>query len=215
MVLSEPGLYPLAASSGVVSGSAIAGGAEKESLEDLKARILARKRNPPQGGNEADYERFGEGLSHVSQAWARRPDGGPGSLAIWFLNAEGEIPVQSEIDQYMDHLHSRRLLGLRDIQINAPVDVPLNITVDLDPDTVDLRERVTASIKAMLKERSRPGLPPKRPGLADDDFILSRSWISEAISTVVGEDSHVLALPAGDLTYSVGRMPLTVNVSFV
>ena len=215
MSLSEPGLYPAAAPVGVVSTGEIAGGSEKESIESLKTRIQARKANPPQGGNEPDYEGYAENLSFVSRSWARRPTGGPGALSVWFLNAQGDLPSQSEIDQLLDALHSMRMLGPRDLSVHAPIDDVLTVQVRLDPDTADLRERVTVAVKSAVAERARPGLPPTRPQRPDDEFVLSKSWISEAVSTVVGEDSHVLQQPANDISYPVGHMPLTVNVEFV
>lgn len=216
MALADPGSYPSLDPVANVSSGEVSGGTEKEDIESLRERVLERKRNPPQGGNEPDYVRFGkDDLAFVSKAWARRPVGGPGALAIWFLNKQNEVPSQSEIDQYSDHLHERRLLGLRDLQVYALVDEPPTIQIKLSPDTEELRVRVRTSIDQMLLSRSRPGLPPKRPGQADDDFVLSHSWVSEAVSTVVGEDSHELVLPVGDLTYTIGKMPLTANVSFV
>lgn len=214
MALAEPGSYPLAENVGYVDGSSIAGGSEKENLDALKSRILDRKRKPPQGGNEADYERYAVDQSYVSRAWARRPDGGAGALHIWFLNADGDAPSQSEIDQLEEYLHGLRLLGLRDLAAYAPTDDPLTVTVELLPDTEELRERVTSAVEAVVLERSRPGLPPKQPGGTDDDFVLYRSWISEAISVVIGEDSHVLVAPAAAITYGTGEMPLTVSVGF-
>jgi hypothetical protein len=59
----------------------------------------------------------------------------------------------------------------------------------------------------MLRDRARPGID-------GDPFILSRSWISEAISSVTGEDRHVLALPIEDVVYTSGQFPVLGVVTY-
>ena len=82
------------------------------------------------------------------------------------------------------------------------------VTVSISPDTVELRNLVALALADVIRQRCRPGLP-------DDDFVFSKSWLSEAIADVVGEDSHVLTLPAGDVTYGLGEIPIPGEVSFV
>lgn len=207
MALSEPGLTPGLASSAVAGPAGVAGGADIEDVESLRGRVLKRKRRPPQGGAEADYERWATTLPFVSRAWARRLVNGPGSVGVWFLSTAGAMPTGSEVDAVEADLAARRLIGLRDLRVHAPTAVPVAIVVDLDPDTVETRFNVEAALAAVFAERARPGLP-------DDPFVLSRSWISEAISDAVGEERHVLISPDTDLSFAIGDFATLGPVTF-
>jgi uncharacterized phage protein gp47/JayE len=47
-----------------------------------------------------------------------------------------------------------------------------------------------------------------RPGLPDDAFTLPLAWISEVISTVPGENSHVLVSPSAGPVFQPGELPV-------
>ena len=207
LALSEPGLTPGLASTAVVAAGGVSGGADIESIESLRRRVLNRKRQLPQGGAESDYERWATGLPFVSRAWARRLVNGPGSVGIWFLSTGGTIPTGSEVDAVEADIAARRLIGLRDLRVFAPTAAPVAIVVSLDPDTVETRFNVEAALATMFAERVRPGLP-------DDDFVLSRSWISEAISDAVGEERHVLIAPGADITFGIGAYATLGTVTY-
>jgi uncharacterized phage protein gp47/JayE len=207
LALSEPGLFPGLASSAVVATGGLSGGADVESVDSLRSRVLQRKRQPPQGGAEADYERWARALPFVSRAWARRLVNGPGSVGVWFLSTGGAVPSGAEVDAVEADLLSRRLIGLRDLRVHAPTPTPVAIVIDLDPDTVETRFNVETALATVFAERVRPGLP-------DDPFVLSRSWISEAISDAVGEESHVLVSPAADISFGTGVLATLGTVTF-
>jgi uncharacterized phage protein gp47/JayE len=208
LALSEPGLFPGLSTEATVTAGGISGGADQEEVESLRARVLSRKRNPPQGGAEADYERFALELSFVSKVWARRLVNGPGSVGVWFLSTGGAIPSGAEVDAVRTSIEARRLIGLRDLRVYAPTAVSVAVTVALTPDTVEIRQNVSLALAAVFKARARPGLP-------DDPFLLSRSWIAEAISDAVGEDRHTLVSPSADPSFTLGQYPVLGTVSFV
>lgn len=84
--------------------------------------------------------------------------------------------------------------------------------ISLTPDSVAMRSAVSAALAEFFDAtRSDTRL---RPGLPDDPFTLSRSWISETISTVAGEVGHVLASPADDIVFQPGELPVLGEITW-
>jgi uncharacterized phage protein gp47/JayE len=109
--------------------------------------------------------------------------------------------VQAAID-------AQRLIRVDDSVAVAPVAHPVDITIDgLSADTPEIRAAIETAISAMFLARCRPGI-------AGNTFTLSRSWISEAISTVSGENQHELVEPAADIVLSGGEFPTLGIVTY-
>ncbi len=207
---ADPGLYPGLAATGTVDPGGIGGGAEAEDDDSLRRRVLDRKRRPPQGASEADYEQWARAVPGVLKAWSYRFSHGPGTVGTWILfegRANG-IPLPSDLLQVQADFDARRI-----IRSQHHVVAPLPRTVDLvirnlSFDSESVRAAVQASVRAMLLDRARPGI-------AGNAFLLSRSWIAEAVSAAVGEDRHVLVEPQIDLEFTNGAYPVLGNVTYV
>jgi uncharacterized phage protein gp47/JayE len=185
------------------------GGADRESDEDLRARVLDRKRRPPGGGSLTDYEQWAEAVPGVTRAFAAQPENGPGSVVLWFLfegRANG-IPNSGDVAAVQADLDTRRRITTA-VYVEAPVAQPVPITITgLTPDTAAVRAAVASAIAAVFSERAEVG----RPGAS---FVFSRSWIAEAVSAAVGEDRHVLTLPSADVTATAGRYPVPGTITY-
>lgn len=210
MQRADPTQFPNLDLDATVAAGGIGGGADTETDASLRARILDRKRRPPQGGAYSDYERFAREVPGVSQAWALPFADAPGTVGVWFLfdGRLNGIPEAGDIAIVQEALEARRLIRAG-LSVSAPVPVNLDITIaGLALDTVQTRSAISDSIAAMLLTRARPGV-------STQPFTLSRSWVSEAVSKAVGEDRHVLIYPSGDITYIDGKMPVLGTVSYV
>ncbi|MEP9397937.1 baseplate J/gp47 family protein [Mesorhizobium sp. KR2-14] len=207
--LADPALFPSLGQTAHVDYAGLGGGADMESDESLRARILDRKRRPPQGGAYSDYERMVADIPGVAKAWAWPFAGGPGTVGVWFLfeGRENLIPTDADIAVVRDEIDARRLIRAG-LFVNAPRPEPLDITIaGLGLDTVEVRSRIEGDLRAMLLERARPGV-------AAEAFVLSRSWISEAISGAIGESRHRLISPLDDVTYTDGGYPVLGTVTY-
>ncbi|MEJ1928850.1 baseplate J/gp47 family protein [Nostoc sp. NIES-2111] len=209
--LSDPGLYPTLGAAFIVADGGLGGGADTEDTEDFRARVLFRKANPPGAGKLSDYERIVREVPGVLKAWAYRDSITPSFMAVFFLfdGRPNRIPTEGDRLVVQAALDAQRLIRVNQSVVEIPIEAPLNpVIANLVTDTAEVRAAITAAIEAVLYERARPGIP-------SDVFVMSRSWISEAISQVVGEDSHMLNWPASDLPYSNGTYPVIGTVSFV
>ncbi|WP_188130382.1 baseplate J/gp47 family protein [Neomesorhizobium albiziae] len=208
--LVDQALYPTIGAQATVGSVGLGGGADVESDEALRARVLDRKRRPPQGGAYSDYEQFALAIPGVVKAWAWPFANGPGTVGVWFLftGRPDFIPTAGDVDAVFDAIAARRLIRAG-LAVSAPISAPLAITISgLGIDSVEVRNRIETSLRAMLFERSRPGV-------AIEAFVLSRSWISEAISSAIGEDRHVLVSPAADVVFTGGQYPVLGTVTYL
>jgi uncharacterized phage protein gp47/JayE len=204
--LSWPGLSATAA----VASGGLGGGANTEGDTSLRARGLQRKANPPQGGALPDYERIALAVPGVLKAWAWRVPASPGSVLVHFL-FEGRtnyIPEAGDVTAVQAAIDAARLIRVDDSVAAAPVAQDVDVTITgLSTDNSVVRAAIEASIRAMFLARCRPGI-------TGDNFTVSRSWISEAISIASGEERHVLTLPAADITLTGGAFPVLGTVTY-
>lgn len=210
LTLADPSLYPTLSSTAVVGPDGIGGGADIEDIESLRARTLARKSAPPQGGSLPDYERFALDVSGVVKAWAYPFVGGIGTVAVYvlFQGRTNLIPTIGDVAAVQAAIDARRLIRVDDVTVVAPIAEAVNVTIaGLANDRPEVRAAIEANIRAVFFDRVRPGI-------ASDPFVLSRSWISEAISTATGEERHTLNVPATDLTFTGGHIPVLGVVTY-
>jgi uncharacterized phage protein gp47/JayE len=208
--LVDAALYPSLGGQATVDSRGIGGGADVESDDDLRARVLDRKRRPPQGGATSDYEQFALAVPGVKKAWAWSFANGAGTVGVWFLfdGRENYIPNGADVVAVQEEIEARRLIRAR-LFVSAPIPAPLDITISgLSDDSADTRAAIEASLTAMLYDRAKPGV-------AIESFMLSRSWVSQAISEAIGEDRHKLVLPADDVMFADGQYPVLGTVNYV
>ncbi len=209
--LADPALWPALSAEWIIDTGGLGGGADIESDASLRARALVRKRNPPGGGTLSDYEQLALAVPGVEKAWAYRDPGGPGFIAVLFLfsGRPDLIPTEGDVAVVQAAIDAKRLIRIDDSVAAAPMARPIDLTIsDLSLDTTDVREGIAAAVADVLLERGRPGI-------SGDPFMLSRSWLVEAISGVTGEYQHVLVEPAGDLMLTAGEYPVPGEITYV
>lgn len=209
IVFVDAALAPTLAAVATVDEDGLGGGADVESDESLRARVLDRKRRPPQGGATSDYEQIARAFPGVSAAWAYSWSHGPGTVGVWFLfdGRTNGIPTDADVAAVQDWIDSRRLIRAR-LVVAAPVAAPVDVFISgMTTDSVATRAAIETSLRAMFAARARPGV-------ASAPLLFSRSWISEAISQAIGEDQHYLSSPNIDLVYAAGEMPVLGQVFY-
>jgi uncharacterized phage protein gp47/JayE len=193
-----------------VDDNGIGQGADTETDDQLRARILARKRYPPMGGAEYDYEEWGLRLPGVTRVFPVGKAFGPGTVGVWFLMDDtypSGIPQPSDVAAMQAYLDSVAPVTATVIA-QAPVVDCIDITISgLSPDTQAVRESVGAELASMFRNMTSPGLP-------GNPFTLRQSWIWQAVGNATGENYHTVVAPATDLTFGVGVLPCLKSVTF-
>lgn len=160
----------------------ISGGTDIEDTEDYRVRILENLRTPPAGGGPGDYVAWAKEIAGVTRAWEFGNRMGYGTVSVGFvMDARVDIiPLSGDVADVQDYLDSVRPLDMRAVYVVAPVDQPVNITIDLGAiDSIDIRSAVTTSLEALF-------------AAADLETSIAQSKVSEAISIATGEVSHTI-----------------------
>jgi uncharacterized phage protein gp47/JayE len=217
------GTLPTAAA----DGSGIQLGADVEDIESYRAKISFRKKNPPHGGNAADYVQWAGQVAGVSfyldrpTVFVERLWNGVGTVRVFPLMFDlypNGIPSPADIDRVAAHIETLRPAGAR-VTVAAPAAVPVDIVISgLTPNTTDVQEAVRAELLDTFRRLSRVAGTDAQfgsmPYLAYPTSF-SRSWISQAIANATGEERHILLAPAADTMLQAGEMAVPGNISFV
>lgn len=196
---------------GTVDTAGLAGGLDAEDLEAFRARVLARKRRPPQGGSAGDYETWvREALgSVVDRVFVDSFANDARSVWVAFTVTDQPygIPSPGQVGIAQNYVNDavRRPVTARVYVIRLePLAVPVTLQ-DLRPDTDDVRDSIRAEIEAAFLDLAEPGRP-------SGDTVFSRSWLSEAVARAVGEASHTLVLPVGNVRVPPGYLPVPTPI---
>ena len=174
----------------------IAGGADEEAMEALRARILARIRNPPQGGSKADYEAWALSVSQVTRVWVFGRWSGRGTVGISFVcdGREDIIPTSDDRAAVAAAIDLVKPV-CPEIIVFSPTADALNPSILLTPDSPAIRDAVEAELIDLLSREA-----------SVEASTLSLSHINEAISLAAGEVDHDLVSPVAPVTTAAGHL---------
>lgn len=213
LVESIPGILPAQAT---VDGAALAGGADQETPDSWRARILARKRNPPHGGKKGEWAGWALEASGVTRAWESPAEMGLGTVTVRFMMDDVRADQQGipQGDPWPDYtgdlavlaayLETQRPVTAKEFYVAAPIGVPLDLTISgLNPATATVRAAIEAEIRDLLRREAIPGA------------TILRSHITEAISIAAGEIDHQLVVPADDVVHQVGEIAVMGVITWI
>ena len=173
-------------------GSEMAGGAEAESDESLRDRLLYRLRNPPRGGTATDYVAWAKEVPGVTRAWCFPKEQGIGTVVVRFATDEltdDGVPTSGMVKIVADHIAESAPVTAATTVV-APVAKPVNFRIkDLIPDSESVRAQVEAELKSLFVREATPG------------EALLISHIRQAISSAAGEEDSTQLLVVGEVTY--------------
>jgi uncharacterized phage protein gp47/JayE len=182
-------------STATVTAGALTGGADIETDDDLRARLLARIQAPPHGGAAHDYVAWALEVAGVTRAWCYPQEMGDGTVTVRFVRDDDAslIPDAAEVQAVQDYIDALRPVTAQ-LTVVAPVAVPLNFTIELITDTAAIRAAIEAELRDLLMREAEPGA------------TILISHIREAISLAAGETDHILTVPAANVTHTTGQM---------
>lgn len=194
--------------SGVQSnGSApqgLSGGADAESDDYLKERLLTRLRNPPRGGSKTDFELWALEVPGVTRAWCYPLANGLGTVALTFVTDDspaGPIPGPEMVQAVKDHITPLLPATVADFEVFAPELKPVQIIVSITPDTEAIRSAVIESVKNYEQTEARP------------DTVLLLSKIHTAVGNSAGLTDFDLLEPVQNVAIGAAEYP-SLEVSF-
>lgn len=190
----------------IVASPGISGGADRESDEALRARLLEKIRKPPQGGAAHDYVAWAKEVAGVSRVWVLPEYNGEGTVGVTFVR-DGESPITPdavEIQTVADYIEERRPVTAQ-VTVFAPTLVSINFTIHVEPDTAEVRAAVQAELEDLMLREMAP----------DGETPLLLSHVHEAISAALGETDHTLTVPAADIPGFAGLLYRVGTITWV
>lgn len=165
------------------------GGTDVETDAALLARLLDVLRNPPAGGNKADFRRWALSVAGVTEAYVFPLRRGPGTVDVVITSAGG-VPSQAILDATQVYIDAQRPAGMKDVKVLAPTlrAVDFAIAVALSGVTLTTATTAIAGDLAIMFSGIEPG----------DGFIKSQA--EGRVSAQTGVIDRAIAAPAGNLT---------------
>ena len=186
----------------------LSGGADVETDDALRSRLLSRIQAPPQGGSESDYVTWALEVAGVTRAWVYPQELGAGTVTVRFvrdLDGTGAaiVPDTTEVAAVQSYIDQLRPVTAQ-VTVLAPVAVPLNFAISgLLPDTTSVRTAIEAELQDLLLREASPG----------GTILLSR--ISAAISAAAGESDHVLTSPSANVVSTTGQISTMGTITWL
>jgi uncharacterized phage protein gp47/JayE len=160
------------------------GGADPETDEELRVRILKRIQQPPMGGDATDYEQWALAVPGVTRAWASPQEMGIGTMTVRFMMddlraAGGGFPLPDDVLAVSNYINKVRPVTVKDCFVEAPipVSIPVRITY-LDSDTRATHGAILESLKNEFYVRQKPGQ------------TWYRAWSDEGVMQAAGVNAY-------------------------
>ena len=184
-------------------------GADMESIDELRQRVITAWVQPGEIGIDLDYEAWAQEVPGITRAWAVPKALGVGTISVYVMrdNDPTPYPYANEVATVQAHLDSTAN-PFGEIYVLTPVKRVQNYDIRLIPNTPTVQAAVTSALKSFHYKMAAPVLKNNdgRTLNPPSGVVIPRSQIMEVISGAVGEYSHELITPASDIVCGVGEM---------
>lgn len=211
---------PVAGVSSTGTSGVLSGGADVETVESLRERLVHRMRSPPRGGTAADYVAWALEVPGVTRVWVTPRVMGAGTVGVQFVMDDpidpfaSPIPSDAMVSTVQAHLAERapvtigRSIDGEWVGVVVTKPTPMPLTIEIADLVVEDDYELTSVWRAIEREIVDLLRSEVRPGRADGSVVLYRSRLDEAISRAPGERSHRLVQPAADIVVPAGALPI-------
>ena len=196
------------------------GGADAETQDALRTRMLFQYRNPPQGGDADDYVGWALQVPGVTRAWCTGTALGPGTVSVYPMfdgqdsgfpiGTDGVSPLEKRPamsvasgDQQLvaDHIYGLQPVTAM-VYVISPVPYAVDVTLEtLSPGDEATQDAISAAIADMLLVEGSPGC------------TLYPSQFYEAILAIPGIVHFVMSSSSGPLNLPAGHLPVMGTLS--
>ncbi|WP_145543786.1 baseplate J/gp47 family protein [Yersinia frederiksenii] len=202
--------------------SKITGGADIESEDAFRSRMLLAYQNIPQGGNDTDYQSWALSVPGVTRCWVKRRLMGAGTVGIYImcddndyagfpqgsdgissLEKWGAVKASGDQRRVADAIYPQQpIIAL--VYVCAPVAQPIDFVIS---GISHADSATTAAINAAIDEvfftEGEPG-----------GKILWSSLLL-AIGEVAGTGGFIMQSPAANIELQTGKLPIRGTVSYL
>jgi uncharacterized phage protein gp47/JayE len=192
------------------------GGADIETNDALRTRMLVKYRQPPQGGSEADYINWSLQVPGCTRAWAVPQGYGPGSVAVFPMFDDVEAAHEgfpqgtdgcaaeetrgptATGDQSLVAEHIWTVQPITSlVYVAAPKPFRVDVTLfGLTPNTQDMQNQIVAALTDMFMQ------------IGEIEGVIWPSDLYEAILSTPGIEHFEMSVPADAVQAGPGELPV-------
>lgn len=196
---------------GATTAAGLSEGADLEADEDYRARILYKKRNPPQGGAESDYIIWATSVSPVTDAWVfpQFPETNSVSVRVANYNADPPILFAEEVADVLAYLTDRtRRPVTADVRVASVSVSTIQVAAKIRPLTASVQAAAVTELKDLFQREGAPG------------STLIRSAIQNAMASAAGASGSTLVtllqdgVEVEDVVLSMNQVPVLGSATF-
>ncbi|TPG62546.1 baseplate J/gp47 family protein [Ewingella americana] len=208
----------------VIIGTSITNGADIESEDAFRTRMLLAYQNTPQGGNDEDYESWALAVSGVTRAWTVRRLMGAGSVGVYIMidgndTSNHGFPVGADGISRLDNWSAAKATGDQGrvadaiypqqpvtslVCVCSPIQRVINFTIN---GISSVGSSVTAAIAAAIDGVLFESGNPQGATILLSDLLI-------AISNVSGTSGFILTSPSVNITTATGELPVRGTVTY-
>lgn len=197
---TETELNIVLAISGVDSNASIYSGcdngADTETDEQLRRRVLYAWANPPAGGRDSDYKQWAWSITGIDKVWVKSAYAGPGTVAVVVADNEGYPVSDLAKTNAQNYIDTENPLGVVAVVENVTRNT-VKLYISITPNNSSIRNNITSSVEQLFLDESEPGVT----------FKLSR--LRTAIGKTGVDDFVITQIKVNNVTVTLGDIPVT------
>lgn len=185
-------------------------------LGTLRGRILFRKRNPPHGGNAADYVQWAATIPGVSRVFVERRFDGPGTVRVYPLfddlfAAAGGVADDAHIGLVRDYIATVQPATAQVI-VSAPAPQLVPITIQgITPETTAVETAIQDELADTFRQLGQVAgsdTPIAAMPYLATPFSFAALWVDQAVANATGNKRAIVLAPTEDVAVPAGSVPI-------
>ncbi|WP_169710297.1 baseplate J/gp47 family protein [Fangia hongkongensis] len=196
----------------------ISGGADVESDESYRSRILFRVRNPISDTSISGLENILYAINGITRVWVLPITPAIGQCTIYYVrDGEDDIfPSPTDITSVRAKIPTPAYIQETDIIVDAPTEQSINFTfASISPDTFSMRKAIEDSLKQFFEESIDIGAK-----LSPVNTITENQYIKPILNAVDSETGlsltdFTLNSPSGSITVANANLPTLGTITFL
>lgn len=219
---------------GSTGSSQVAAGADPETDDSLRTRMLAVYAAPPQGGDTQDYIEWALAVPGVTRAWIAPQGMGAGTVIVYFMMdiaeaAHGGFPqgtngvasgetrdTTATGDQLVvaDAIYPQRPVTAL-VYLSGPAQQPVDFAIGNlgSSNTSMMQAAITAALTDMFLRLASVGGTINPADGSGWPAIDQNQWYA-ALNAIPGLADYTITSPASPITASAGALPVLGAVTF-
>jgi uncharacterized phage protein gp47/JayE len=208
---------PGVSSTSYVNQNGITGGADVESDDQFRDRVLYRVRNPVAHFSVQAIEDILYSIAGITRVWVLPITPSAGHVTIYYVrdNDANIIPSPADLIAVRDQIPTPAELPEANIIVDAPTPLPINFNfASITPDTQGMRTAITGALTQFFQESVAIG--KKLNPINTINVNQYTKPIQTAVDTQTGQSliDFSLTLPAGSIAVTDTELPVLGTVVF-